>query len=367
MVYAVIMAGGVGSRFWPASRRAQPKQFLSVFGEHTLIQQTVARLDGLVPPDRCYVVTNEAYVEQTREQLPDIPAQNVLAEPMSRNTAPCINYAAVTLQKVDPDAVMVVLPADHVIRDEEQFRDVLRVAIDAAAEPGALVTIGINPTHPATGYGYIQFDGSRDELGDHDKAFPVKTFAEKPDMETAERFLDSGDFLWNSGMFVWRVDTVLENLQRFVPRTFDAFQPLAELPPATDSAGSTDAPHAAAVKRAFETSPSISIDYAIMERAESVFVVPSSFGWSDIGDWRAVYDLADKDDMGNALTGEVVVQNSSRCLVRSPEGRIVVLVGIHDTLVIQTDDATLICKREHSQQVKTVVEYLGAHHLDAYI
>ncbi len=353
------MAGGVGSRFWPASRRAHPKQFLRVFGEQTLIQQTVSRLDGLVPPDRCYVVTNEAYVDQTREQLPQIPPQNVLAEPMSRNTAPCINYAAVTLQRLDPDAVMVVLPADHVIRDEEQFRDVLAVAISAADEPGALVTIGINPTHPATGYGYIQFDGSRDELGDHDRAFPVKTFAEKPDLETAERFLDSGDFLWNSGMFVWRADTVLENLQRFVPRTFDAFKPLGELPPDADTRD--------AVQRAFETSPSISIDYAIMERAESVYVVPSSFGWSDIGDWRAVYDLADKDEMGNALTGEVVVQNSSRCLVRSAEGRIVVLVGIHDTLVIQTDDATLICKREHSQQVKTVVEYLGAHHLDGYL
>ncbi len=359
MEYAVIMAGGVGSRFWPASRRAHPKQFLKVFGDQTLIQQTVSRLDGLVPPERCYVVTNEAYVEKTREQLPQVPAANILAEPMSRNTAPCINFAAAELSRHDPEAMMIVLPADHVIEDEERFRSVLRVAIEKAREPGALVTVGINPTHPATGYGYIQFDAARDAAADGSEAFAVKTFAEKPDLETAERFLDSGDFLWNSGMFVWRADSVLENLQRFVPRTFDAFAPLLTLAP--------DGDNTAVVKAAFESSQSISIDYAVMERAERVFVVPGSFGWNDIGDWRAVYDLSKKDDLGNALSGEVIVNDSSRCLVRSSEGRLTVLVGIHDALVIQTEDATLICKREHSQDVKAVVEYLGAHQLDDYV
>ena len=359
MEHAIIMAGGVGSRFWPASRRAHPKQFLRVFGDRTLIQQTIDRLDGLVPPERCYVVTNEAYVDETRKQLPKLPVENILAEPMSRNTAPCINFAAAELTRRDPEAIMIVLPADHVVKDEKRFRSVVRVAVAKAREPGALVTIGINPTHPATGYGYIQFDASRDEPADGEHAFAVKTFAEKPDVETAERFLDSGDFLWNSGMFVWRADSVLDNLQRFVPRTFDAFKPLLGLPPDADSSN--------VVRSAFEASQSISIDYAVMERAEKVYVVPGSFGWSDIGDWRAVYDLSDKDDLGNGLSGEVIVHNASRCLVRSPEGRLIVLVGIHDALVIQTDDATLICKRDQSQQVKTVVEYLGAHQLDKYI
>lgn len=359
MVHAVIMAGGVGTRFWPASRREQPKQFLKVFGERTLIQETVDRIGDLVPPERCYVVTNKRYVDETRAQLPTIPPENVLAEPISRNTAPCINFAAVELARRDPEAMMVVLPADHMIKDDERFRACLRAAIETAREPGALVTIGIQPTHPATGYGYIQFEQSRDESGDNHPAYPVKTFAEKPDIETAERFLYSGDFVWNSGMFVWRVDTVLDNLQRFVPRTYEAFQPLRNLPASADATS--------VIQAAFETSQSISIDYAIMERADHVYVVPGSFGWSDIGDWRAVYDLSKKDEHGNALDGEVIVQNSSRCLVRATEGRLVVLVGIHDALVIETEDATLVCSRDQSQQVKSVVEYLSAHQLDNYV
>lgn len=358
MTYAVIMAGGIGSRFWPASRRERPKQFLKVFGDETMIQQTVGRLEGLIPPERCYIVTNERYVDQTRTQLPDIPPENILAEPLSRNTAPCINFAAVSLAK-DPEAVMVVLPADHVIRDVDRFRRCLQVAIDAASEPGALVTVGINPTHPATGYGYIQFESHRDDHPEQPQAFRVKTFAEKPDIETAERFIDSGDFLWNSGMFVWRVDTILDNLQRFVPRTFEAFDRLRKLPIGVEQAD--------AEREAFETSQSISIDYAVMERADHVYVVPGSFGWSDVGDWRAVYDLADKDEEGNSLVGEVIVHNASRCLVRAADGRIVVLVGVHDVLVIETEDATLVCKRDQSQQVKNVVEYLNAHQLEAYV
>ena len=359
MVHAVIMAGGVGTRFWPASRREQPKQFLKVFGDRTLIQGTVDRIVDLVPPERCYVVTNKRYVEATRAQLPMIPPENVLAEPISRNTAPCINFAAVELAKKDPEAVMVVLPADHMIADEEAFRASLRTAIEAAKEPGALVTIGIQPTHPATGYGYIQYKPNRDESGEEQSAYPVKTFAEKPDVETAERFLDSGDFVWNSGMFVWRVDTVLDNLQRFVPRTYEAFKRLLDLLASADPTST--------IQEAFDASQSMSIDYAIMERADHVYVVPGSFGWSDIGDWRAVYDLTGKDEHGNALDGEVIVLNSSRCLVRSTEGRLVVLVGIHDALVIETADATLICSRDQSQQVKSVVEYLSAHQLDNYV
>ncbi len=358
MHYAVIMAGGIGSRFWPQSRKARPKQFLNVFGPATLLQSTMARLQGLVPPERCFVVTHERYVAQTHEQLPFLPRQNILAEPISRNTAPCIAYAAVRLLAQDPDATMVVLPADHVIRNVKQFHAVLRLAIDKAQEPDALVTIGITPTHPETGYGYIQFD--RPANFDHEglQAYPVRTFAEIPEVLTAERFLDSGDFLWNSGIFIWRADTILEQMQRHLPKTFEAFEPLRH-------AVGTDAEEAS-VKQAFQKSPPISIDYGVMERADKVYVVPGSFGWSDIGDWRVVYDLSEKDDHGNALHNHVIMHDSSRCLVQA-NGRLVVLVGIHDTVVVDTDDALLICHRDSTQQVKNVVDYLHAHQLDEYV
>ena len=355
--YAVIMAGGIGSRFWPRSRQAHPKQFLNVFGDATLIQNTVARLQGMIPPEHCLVVTHERYFAQTRDQLPAVPAENILAEPLSRNTAPCIAYAAVRLLARDPDALMVVLPADHVIRNARQFHEVLQTAIEKAREPGALVTIGISPTHPATGFGYIQFDGPHPTY-DHPEIRYVKTFAEKPDQGTAERFLDSGDFLWNSGMFIWRADSILDQMERHLPEAYHAFEPLM-------GAIGTDA-EADAVYQAFSTCPRISIDNGVMEKADKVYVVPGAFGWSDVGDWRAVYDLSIKDKLGNALQGQALVHDASRNLVQS-NNRLVVLIGIHDTIVVDTPDAVLVCNRESTQHVKTVVDYLHAHQYEDYI
>ena len=355
MDYAVIMAGGIGSRFWPASRKERPKQFLDVFGEGTLIQNTVARLQGLIPPERCLVVTHERYVEQTQKQLPAVPDENILAEPISRNTAPCITYAAATLADRDPDATMVVLPADHVIGDVEQFHDTLEVATDAAQESGALVTIGIEPTYPATGYGYIQYDGTSDD--EELRAYPVRTFAEKPDPSTAERFIDSGDFLWNSGMFIWRADTILNQIETHLPDAHEAFAPVRAADGAVDPE---------TLKTAFRDSPHISIDYGVMEQADTVYVVPGTFDWNDVGDWRAVYDLSEKDEHGNVIKGDVIMQDSSRCYVQT-EDRLVVLVGMHDKVVVDTDDAVLVCDRESAQQVKQVVEYLHAHQFEEYV
>lgn len=351
------MAGGIGSRFWPRSRKATPKQFLNVFGESTLIQNTVARLNGLVPPERCLIVTHERYVEQTRQQLPAVPEDNILAEPVSRNTAPCIAYAAMKLHAKDPDATMIVLPADHLIKDVRQFHRVLNVAIDKAQDKDALVTIGIAPTHPETGYGYIQFNGTL-EMDAEPAAFKVKTFAEKPDLHTAESFLDSGDFLWNSGMFIWRADTILDQVHTHLPDAYEAFEPLK------DALG-TEGEHDQLVK-SFQSCPHISIDYGVMERAENVYVVPGSFGWSDVGDWRAVYGLSEKNEHGNAVQGNVIMHDSSRCLVHS-NGRLIALVGIHDVMVVDTDDAILICNRESAQQVKNVVDYLHAHQLEEFV
>lgn len=356
MTYAVIMAGGIGSRFWPRSRRARPKQFLGVFGEATLLQNTVARLQGLIPAERCFVVTNTRYVEETKSQLPGIPSENILGEPISRNTAPCIAFAAHRLAALDPDATMVVLPADHAITDVAAFHGVLASAIEQSAEIGALVTIGIEPTHPATGYGYVQF-----EEGDFDEPTSprrVRTFAEKPDIATAERFIDSGDFLWNSGMFVWRASAILDALEKYLPDTFEAFAPLA------DAIGTVHEDDA--VVSAFQASRSISIDYGVMERADNVWVVPGRFGWSDVGDWKVVFDLSEKDSHGNSIRGRALLRGSSRCMV-STDDRLVVLVGVHDMIVVDTGDAVLVCHPDNAQQVKQVVDYLHAHQLDDYV
>ncbi len=364
-LHAVIMAGGVGSRFWPRSRRSTPKQFLDVFGDASLIQNTFARLQPLVQPDHVWVVTNDNYVEITHQHLPAVPEAQILGEPVARNTAPCIALAAAKLLAQDPDATMIVLPADHLIADVGRFHQVLQAAVEAA-QAGALVTIGIQPTHPETGYGYVQYDLEGDgrpgevlPAGAPPAAYPVLTFAEKPDLPTAERFLDAGDFLWNSGMFIWRADAILAAFERYLPAVHKLFAPLAD---AFGTDGET-----AAIADAYERSPKISIDYGIMEQAEGVQVVPGAFGWSDVGDWRAVHEIADKDDAGNRAEGNVILQDTARSYARSSEGRLLVLVGMTDALVVDTGDAVLVCHREQAQKVKDVVDFLGVHGMAQYV
>lgn len=372
-LYAVIMAGGVGSRFWPRSRRALPKQFLDVFDDASLIQGTFGRLQPLVAPARTFVVTHADYTATTREHLPAVPEGNILAEPSARNTAPCIALAAQRLHALDPDAVMVVLPADHRIANVSRFHEVLAAAAEAAAQRGPdgtypLVTIGIRPTHPETGYGYIQFDadGDTDGMpdggpGDTPRPHRVRTFAEKPDLATAQRFVEAGDFLWNSGMFVWRADAILAALAAHVPDVAAAFAPLA------DAFAHDPAEADEAVARAYRKTPKISIDYGVMERAPNVLVVPGDFGWSDVGDWRAVHDLAEHDEAGNRAEGNVILLNTAHSYARSTSGRLLALVGLRDVLVIDTGDAVLVCHRDASQQVKDVVDFLGVHGMTDYV
>ncbi|MGB1050024.1 MAG: mannose-1-phosphate guanylyltransferase [Rhodothermales bacterium] len=350
------MAGGIGSRFWPRSRRTNPKQFLSIVGQNTLIQATVSRLQGIIPVENIHVVTNARYVETTRAQLPAVPAENILAEPVSRNTAPCITYAACHIHEKDPDATMVVLPADHVILDVARFHETLKVGIAKSAEQRSLVTIGIEPTYPATGYGYIQFDPEDRDPGGNLCALFVRTFAEKPNLETAERFLDSGDFLWNSGMFIWRTDSILASVQRHIPDVYDAF--------AWMEGGAKETPEK--LKDSFTGCPAISIDYGVMERADKVYVVPGAFDWSDVGDWKAVYDLSDKGKAGNAIEGQAIVHDATRCLI-SANDRLVAVVGLDDIVVVDTEDALLVCHRDATQRVKNVVDYLYTHHLDDFV
>ncbi|MEM1041209.1 MAG: sugar phosphate nucleotidyltransferase [Bacteroidota bacterium] len=362
-IYAVIMAGGVGSRLWPRSRQRTPKQFLDVFNEASLIQNTFARLQPLVPPEQVYVVTNQRSVEETQRHLPAVPPANILAEPMARNTAPAIAFAAATLRAQDPDAVMIILSADHAIHNVPAFHEVLEASIAKAADPGALITVGIEPTYPETGYGYLQYDASEGKA-DKPEAYVVRTCAEKPDLATAERFLDSGDFLWNSGIFVWRADSILDQLAEHLPEVHAAFVPVEEAVRSGDAAAVQ-----AAVDEAFRTTPKISIDYGVMEPAApgmNTWVVPGSFGWSDVGDWRAVYDVREKDQAGNAVEGDVIVHNTSRSYVRA-KGKLIVLVGVQDLAVVDAGDALLVCKMDATQQVKNIVDYLGSHGLEEYV
>ncbi|HKU43287.1 MAG TPA: mannose-1-phosphate guanylyltransferase [Polyangiales bacterium] len=347
-VFAVIMAGGSGTRFWPQSRKAWPKQFLALAGsEQSLLQQTVQRLSGTIPADRILVVTSERHAEATRQQLPDLPPANVLAEPIGRNTAPCVAWAAAHVSARSPHAVMAVLPSDPHIQDEAGYREVLSRAL-AAASDGGLVTIGVSPTRPETGYGYIEV-GSPLSEGVH----RVSRFVEKPDLERAQGFLLAGNFLWNSGMFFFRADVVLAEFERQLPDLFQFARGCRELL----ARGSSDREY---VAERYAQLTSISIDHGIMERARDIRVVPGSFGWFDIGSWTTAYELAAKDKSGNAVVADGVLVDCERCYVRAKNGKVIALVGVKDLIVVDTEDALLILPRERAQDVRRVVEQLAS-------
>lgn len=359
-VYAVVMAGGVGSRFWPRSRERSPKQLIEIVGPGTMIQNTVSRIRPLIPPPHVFVVTNRLQEEAVYGQLDFLPKENVLVEPVGRNTAPCIGWAATCIEQMDPDAVMVVLPADHIIKDQAEFLRVLNLAMKVAGETDGLLTIGIKPDHPETGYGYIQFD---DEAHPHnpyhaDGVYRVKTFAEKPNLETAQRFLQSGDFLWNSGMFVWRAKAILREIQIHMP---DLHEQLLTLQRASKAPS-----FKAALDQAYGLIKSISIDYGVMEKAGNVFVVKGDFGWNDVGSWDEVVRIAKKDTDGNSLKGQVIARSSKSNYIDAGN-RLVAVVGVDDLIIISTDDAVLICRKGRSQEVKEIVDYVRRKQMNDYL
>jgi mannose-1-phosphate guanylyltransferase len=350
----------VGSRFWPRSREKTPKQLLRILKGGTMIQETVNRLDGLVAPSNTIVVTNKTQKPLVVKQLPQLPAENVLVEPIGRNTAPCIGLAALYIRRADPDAVMVVLPADHLMENEEEFRRVLGLAIWVAYESGKLITIGIAPTRPETGYGYIQLIDDDDDSNPYLSrgVYKVKTFAEKPNRETAQRFLASGDFLWNSGMFVWKADVILKEIARSLPELS------AELGKIEAAIGSDYAEQA--IETGYRTIRGISIDYGVMEKASEVYVLRGDFGWSDVGSWDEVYRVSGKDADGNSVTGKAMLHNTKNSLVFSDE-KIVAAVDVEDLIIIVTGDAVLVCKRGASQDVKEVVDYLRRKQMNEFL
>lgn len=347
-ITAVIMAGGKGERFWPRSRADRPKQFLSLTNDgETMIQKTVNRLSGIAEPEDIFVVTNKQYVHLVREQLPDMPEENIIAEPASKNTAPCIGLAAGIIEKrYGGDTVMLVLPSDHEIKLVSMFKDTLMQAVGVAERNSNLVTIGIPPTYPETGYGYINFDGNRDT---ENGAYKVVRFVEKPDMEKAKRYVNSGEYLWNSGMFVWKASSILGNIQKYLP---DMYEQLAKI---IDSHG-TDK-YEQELERIFPQIKGESIDFGVMEKAEDIFTIPGSFGWDDVGSWLAMERINPTNEYGNVVRGDVIsIDTASSTVIGG--GRLIATVGVENLIIVDTDDAVLICAKEKAQEVKKVIDNL---------
>ena len=358
LAHAVILAGGRGTRFWPRSRTRQPKQLLNIVGRETMLEQTVARLSPLFPSSQVWIVTNDEQAAAVRRQSPKIPAAHILAEPVGRNTAAAIGLAAVhLLRETGPHALMAVLPADHFIAQPARYRRIVRAALAVAERPGALVVLGIPPTRPETGYGYIESAGRATRaLGQ--QVFPVRRFTEKPSLARAKKYVASRRYLWNAGMFFWRLSTFLEGLGRHLPGTHAALLRLA------DAIGTPR--YNAALRRTYPQLENISIDYALLEpasrdpRRNPVFALPASVGWSDIGSWAAVYELLARAPGENVSAGRLVALDAAGNFLWSP-GKLIAALGVRDLVVVETPDALLICPRDRAQDVGRIVKWLEAH------
>ncbi|GAB2674879.1 mannose-1-phosphate guanylyltransferase [Flavihumibacter cheonanensis] len=343
--YVAIMAGGIGSRFWPMSRTNYPKQFLDILNTgKTLIQWTYERFAEFIPKENIFVVTSDEYAEIVATQLPDLPVANILGEPSRKNTAPCIAYISFKLQQMDPQASLIVAPSDHLILDTIAFRKVCLEALSFVNKHNAFITLGIKPTHPNTGYGYIQFE----QHAITDNVYKVKTFTEKPNLELAKTFVASGEFLWNAGIFIWQVKNILPAFEKYLPEMYEVF--------AAEKEKFNTPEEAEALEAIYPQCTNISIDFGIMEKADNVYVIPSSFGWSDLGTWNSAYENFEKDYLENAVAGNnVVVIDATKCMVHVPDDKLVLLQGLDDHIIVDTKDVLLICKKNKEQEIKEYV------------
>ncbi len=358
-MYIVLMAGGIGTRFWPRSRSSRPKQMLNILGGDSMLRMTYNRINGLTEDAKILVITNAELTDMVREDLPELPAQNIIAEPFGRNTAPCIGLAASIIQKRSgKEEVMVVLPADHLIEDEENFRETIRIAADYARQHQCLITMGITPTYPETGYGYIQKDKIiSDDLGK--TIFKVKTFAEKPNIDTAKRFIKSGDFLWNSGMFIWTTTSIMKNFDEHQPDLTDGLHLIRK---AVDTPQMDEI-----IFDVYSKIKSISIDYGILEAASNVCVIEADFKWNDIGSWEAVYNISEKDKNGNAVIAEEYLLLGSKNNYFYSSKKLITAIDVENLVVVETDDAILICRKDRSQRVKDLVDTLRRREQHKYL
>lgn len=343
---ALIMAGGRGERFWPKSRRNMPKQFLSLTDDgKTMIQLTVERILPLVDMEDIFIVTNRDYRDLVHEQLPQLPEKNILCEPVGRNTAPCIGLGAVHMEKRYGDAVMFVLPSDHLIKYDSIFQGTLSDAAEIAEQGENLVTLGITPDYPETGYGYIKFR-PKETLG---RAFRVERFVEKPDLETAKNYLSSEQYLWNSGMFIWKVSTILGALKTHLPETYSGLQRIQ------GAIGTEEEQEV--LEREFSALRSESIDYGVMEKAKDIYTLSGSFGWDDVGSWLAVGRIKRSNEFGNVVDGNIVTVDTKDCIIQGGK-RLIAIVGMEDVIVVDADDALLICEKDSAGKIKKVLENL---------
>jgi mannose-1-phosphate guanylyltransferase len=355
--YVVIMAGGIGSRFWPMSRTGFPKQFLDILNTgKTLIQATYDRFASFIPEENIYVVTSQEYISIVEKQLPKIRKENILGEPSRKNTAPCIAYISVKLHQLDPEASMIVAPSDHSITDEKEFQRICNESLQFVNHLNAFITLGIKPTYPNTGYGYIQFES----MAVSKDVYKVKTFTEKPNLDLAKTFLASGEFLWNAGIFVWKVKNILTAFEKYLPEMYEVF--MAEKDK-FNTPSERDA-----LKEIYPQCTNISIDVGIMEKASNVYLIPSSFGWSDLGTWNSAYENIEKDYFHNAVGGDnVMVIDAVKCMVHVPKNKLVLLQGLEDFIIVDTDDVLLICKKEKEQQIKDYVAEVKRKKGDKYL
>ena len=355
--YVAIMAGGIGSRFWPMSRTEMPKQFLDILNiGKTLIRSTYDRFAKFIPAENIYVVTSTQYKEIVKAQLPELKEENILCEPSRKNTAPCIAYISYKLYQKDANANLVCAPADHLITETQSFIDICNHALHFTSHIKALVTLGIKPTHPNTGYGYIQYES----LAAGENIYKVKLFTEKPDLELAKTFIASGDFLWNAGIFVWQVKNIIKAFELHMPEIHEVFD--------AEKENFNTKREEEAIDRIYPQCTNVSIDYAVMEKADNVYVMPASFGWSDLGTWASAYETFDKDYLENAVGGnEVMIIDATKNMVQAPHHKLVVLQGLDDFIVVDTEDVLLICKKDREQEIKAYVAEVKRNKGDKYL
>lgn len=355
---ALIMAGGRGERFWPRSRKSLPKQFLSLTNDGvTMIQHAVNRILPLVDIENIYVSTNKEYVTLVKKQIPKIPKENILCEPISRNTAPCIALAAMHIMKKHKDALMLVLPSDHLIVHKEMFAYALQDACTVAENNSNLVTVGIMPAMPETGYGYIKFNNKRESF-DNSNAFRVDCFVEKPDINKAREYLASGIYLWNSGMFVWKASSIMKNIEKFLPKLYRGIKNI--------EASVKTSEYEKVLDEEFSSFESVSIDYGIMEKAKDIFVIPGSFSWDDVGSWLALERINKTDDFKNVVDGNVITIETKNSIIQAQD-KLIATVGVNDLVVVDTSDALLICNKDDAGKIKKVLENLKICNRKEYI
>lgn len=344
--YCIIMAGGIGSRFWPLSRTKKPKQFIDILGVgETLLQMTFKRFETICPIENIYIVTSRLYKDLVLEQLPMVNPDCVITEPMRRNTAPCIAYANAKIKKRNPNARIVVAPSDHLILNQEEFVKKIELGFSVVENNDVLITLGIEPTYPNTGFGYIQFTDD-DNLSKGVKK--VKLFTEKPEYEMALQFIKSGDFLWNAGIFIWSLSSIEKSMKQFLGEIYELFNQGLEFYDSEEEESFIDVTYSAC--------PSISIDYGVMEKASNVYVIPSSFGWSDIGTWNALYEQREKDENSNSYVGKnVMTYEVSNCLINTPKDKLVILQGLEDYIVVDSEDILMVCHKSEEQRIKQFV------------